>query len=70
MCKDLKDGLHCKACDSPLTSDSIDVELCNTCMQTVIEYNKDLLTAEEEKEWKELCQAMGVWIDEVESYEE
>lgn len=35
-------GIKCKACGKPLSSKSIDVELCNECMEVVVAYNQDL----------------------------
>jgi len=37
----LTDGLHCKACDGNIDP-VVDIELCPTCMEVVIEYNSDL----------------------------
>lgn len=36
-------GHKCKACGASLTKNSIDVELCNICMEVVLDYNADLI---------------------------
>lgn len=41
-------GLHCMACNKPLTSKDIDPELCGECMVVVMDYNKDLTELENE----------------------
>lgn len=46
----LKPGMHCKACDAPLTSDCLDAELCNTCIGVVNELNKQYEFDPEEDE--------------------
>ena len=44
-------GIKCKACDAPLGARSIDTELCNDCMEWVIDYNRDLENLEEGPEY-------------------
>ena len=39
----LKIGHKCKACGATLTKHSMDVELCNECMEVVMDYNSDLI---------------------------
>jgi len=51
---DLKPGMHCKACDKLMAKNSIDCELCNKCMEAVMDYNSDLidkLTSAEMADW-------------------
>ena len=43
MERKLQIGHKCKACPATLTRHSIDVELCNECMEVVMDYNKDLI---------------------------
>ena len=48
-------GIKCKACDKSLsTSNNLDSELCNDCMQVVFEYNQDLLAPADERDAVEL----------------
>ena len=50
-------GIQCKACGRPLTSKNIDTELCNECMEVVIDYNSDLLEKMSIEEFeKSLCE--------------
>jgi hypothetical protein len=46
----LTDGLHCKACNSPLDDVRGDKELCGECMGVVMDMNRDLLVIEEEQD--------------------
>ncbi len=49
MYRELSTGLHCRACNAPLRSDTMDPELCDTCMEVVVAYNRDLEEEEEEQ---------------------
>lgn len=46
----LKPGLHCKACNSPLADIWFDPELCQACMAVVTELNADLDPLEDSPE--------------------
>lgn len=39
----LTKGYKCVACGATLGKSSIDSELCNICMETVMDYNADLI---------------------------
>lgn len=39
----LSAGLHCRACDRPLTLGIDDPELCIECMAVVYQYNRKLI---------------------------
>lgn len=41
----LSPGLHCRACDRPLTVGVDDPELCFECMAVVYQYNRKLIDA-------------------------
>jgi len=40
---EIKTGIKCKACDKVLSKGSIDPELCNECMEVVMDYNRDVI---------------------------
>lgn len=49
-------GLHCKACNRSLGVSQLDPELCGTCLETVADYNKDIIDAQTNEEFIELLE--------------
>ncbi len=52
----LRDGLHCKACNKPMPSGSMDLELCNECYFIVVSLNADLYDTTKNTDFVELLE--------------
>lgn len=56
MREGLTQGLHCKACDAPLSGDIKDPELCGVCYEAVVSMNRKLYEQLENKSLEQLIE--------------